>query len=123
MSGPGLYQRIYAVVRRVPAGRVVTYGQVAKLAGRCGARQVGYALSALEADSAVPWQRVINSQGRISLRSAGGHDTLQRELLEAEGVEFSLDGRVDLRRFGWQQPETDDASGDLFAAGDTAGTQ
>jgi methylated-DNA-protein-cysteine methyltransferase-like protein len=102
MSGTGLYERIYAVVRRIPAGRVATYGQIAKLAGRCGARQVGYALAALSEGSGVPWQRIINSQGRISLRSSGGHDVLQRELLEEEGVEFSLDGRVDLARFGWK---------------------
>lgn len=101
MSGSGLYERIYATVRRVPPGRVATYGQVAKLTGRCGARQVGYALSALRDGDDVPWQRVINSQGRISVRSSGGHDELQRILLEEEGVEFSLDGRVDLARFGW----------------------
>jgi methylated-DNA-protein-cysteine methyltransferase-like protein len=103
VSGSGLYERIYAVVRRVPAGRVATYGQIAKITGRCGARQVGYALSALPEGSAVPWQRIINSEGRISPRSGGGHDELQRVLLEEEGVEFSLDGRIDLSRFGWQE--------------------
>lgn len=102
MSGAGLYERIYATVRRVPAGQVATYGQIAKLTGRCGARQVGYALAALPEGSAVPWQRIINSLGRISPRSDGGHDHLQRVLLEDEGVEFSLDGRIDLARFGWQ---------------------
>ena len=103
MSGSGLYDRIYATVRRIPAGRVATYGRIAKLTGRCGARQVGYALSALSEGSSVPWQRVINSEGRISQRSSGGHDDLQRRLLEEEGVEFSLDGRVDLVRFGWRE--------------------
>ena len=103
MSGTGLYERIYASVRRVPAGRVATYGQIAKLTGGCGARQVGYALAALPEGSAVPWQRIVNSQGRISLRSGGGHDELQRELLEEEGIEFSLAGRIDLARFLWRE--------------------
>jgi methylated-DNA-protein-cysteine methyltransferase-like protein len=96
----GLYQRIWSVVRRVPPGRVSTYGTIAKLAG-CGARQVGYALSALPDGSDVPWQRIVNSQGRISLRSDSGNDEYQRVLLESEGVEFSMDGRINLARFGW----------------------
>jgi methylated-DNA-protein-cysteine methyltransferase-like protein len=111
MSGAGLYERIYATVRRVPPGRVATYGQIAKLTGGCGARQVGYALAALPEKSTVPWQRIINSQGRVSLRSGGGHDDLQRQLLEEEGIEFSLDGRIDLRRFSWQHAS---GAGDLF---------
>jgi methylated-DNA-protein-cysteine methyltransferase-like protein len=103
MSGARLYERIYATVCRVPAGRVATYGQIAKLTGRCGARQVGYALAALPEGSAVPWQRIINTKGRISPRRGGGHDELQRVLLEEEGIQFSLDGRVDLSRFGWKE--------------------
>jgi len=102
VSGAGLYERIYAAVRSVPTGRVATYGQIAKIAGGCGARQVGYALAALSEGSAVPWQRIVNSEGRISVRSGGGHDDLQRVLLEEEGVEFSLDGRIDLERFRWR---------------------
>ncbi|MBI2993263.1 MAG: MGMT family protein [Gammaproteobacteria bacterium] len=96
-----LYQRIYDQVRRVPRGRVATYGQIALCAGRCGARQVGYALAALPDDSDVPWQRVVNSRGEISRRSSSdGHDH-QRWLLEEEGIEFSTAGRIDLPRFGW----------------------
>ena len=73
------YQRIYDVVRRIPAGRVATYGQVAALAGLPGhARQVGYALHALEDHSGVPWQRVINAGGRVSPRSVPGFDEVQR---------------------------------------------
>jgi methylated-DNA-protein-cysteine methyltransferase-like protein len=106
VSGAGLYERIYATVHKVPAGRVATYGQIAKLAGRCGARQVGYALAALREGSDVPWQRIINSEGRISLRSSGGHDELQRRLLEEEGVEFSPGGRVDLGRYLWRPPQS-----------------
>ena len=96
------YQRIYDVVRRIPEGRVATYGQVAALAGLAGhARQVGYALHALEDGSDVPWQRVINARGEVSPRSDPGWEGYQRHLLEEEGVAFDLRGRVDLRRFRW----------------------
>ena len=110
----GLYERVYRTVRRIPRGRVGTYGQIARLAGRCTARQVGYALFALDADSDVPWHRVINSQGRISARSGGDSHRLQRWLLEEEGVCFAGD-RIDLKRFGWQPDAlTVPAAGDLF---------
>ena len=94
------YQRIYAAVRRIPRGRVATYGQVAELAGLEGqARQVGYALHALPARSNVPWHRVINARGEISLRRGSDAHELQRMLLEGEGIEFDEAGRVDLARF------------------------
>jgi methylated-DNA-protein-cysteine methyltransferase related protein len=99
------YQRIYAVVRRIPPGRVATYGQVAALAGLPGhARQVGYALHTLSNDTLVPWHRVINARGEISQRSEPGpaREGYQRFLLEEEDVVFDLAGRVDLERFGWQ---------------------
>jgi len=101
--GPGTRERIYAAVRRIPRGRVATYGQVAALAGLPGhARQVGYALAALPAGSAVPWHRVINAQGRISLRREGPPAGLpQRLRLEGEGVTFDAGGRVSLARHGW----------------------
>src|SRR5262245_154669 len=74
--------RIYAVVRRIPKGRVATYGQVAALAGYPGhARQVGYALSALPSGTALPWHRVINARGEISLRHWPGAEVTQRMLL------------------------------------------
>ena len=96
------YARIYAVVRRIPRGRVATYGQIATIAGLKGhARQVGYALYALKAFTGVPWQRVINAQGRISLRLTTG-GLSQRLLLEREGVVFDAGGRVSLKTFGWQ---------------------
>lgn len=99
----GTWDPIYAVVRRIPRGRVATYGQVARLAGRPGhARQVGYALHALPASSRVPWQRVVNARGRVSTRAEPGCDVLQRRLLEGEGVAFRPDGRIDLERHGWQ---------------------
>ena len=98
-----LYDRIYAVVRRVPRGRVATYGQVAELARiPRRARQVGYALHALRFESPVPWQRVVNASGRISPRSEPGADRLQRQLLEAEGVRFDGAGRIALARFQWR---------------------
>ena len=85
------YQRIYAVVSRIPRGRVATYGQVAALARLPRqARFVGYALHALPADSDVPWHRVVNAAGRISLRAdAFAHDELQAHLLRREGVRSS----------------------------------
>ena len=97
------YERIYAVVKRIPRGRVATYGQVADLAGLHGhARQVGYALHATPAHVRIPWQRVVNSKGEISLRPHEGGGDLQAALLEAEGVEFSAAGRIDLDRYQWK---------------------
>jgi methylated-DNA-protein-cysteine methyltransferase-like protein len=97
----GTHGRIHKVVSRIPRGRVATYGQVARLAGLAGqARLVGYAMHALPTGSRVPWQRVVNAQGAISL--PGKSALRQRELLEKEGVRFSERGRIDLDRFLWQ---------------------
>ena len=97
------YDRIYAAVRRVPRGRVATYGQIAAVAGLPGhARQVGYALHALKPSTSVPWQRIINAKGMISLRPMRG-GVSQRMLLEAEGVSFDAGGRVSLSKFGWKK--------------------
>jgi methylated-DNA-protein-cysteine methyltransferase-like protein len=96
------YQRIYAVVRKIPRGRVASYGQVAKLAGLPGrARQVGYAMFALPRGTTVPWQRVINALGRVSRRRVPGAELTQRMLLEREGVRFGASGRIDLHLYGW----------------------
>ena len=97
------YLAIYAVVGRIPAGCVATYGQVACLAGLPGrARLVGYALSALAGRSNIPWQRVVNAQGRISSRSCGSDaDMEQRLRLEQEGIGFDASGRIPLERFLW----------------------
>jgi methylated-DNA-protein-cysteine methyltransferase-like protein len=95
------YEKIYAVVRRIPKGRVATYGQVAMLAGSSGARQVGYALHA-SSGATVPWHRVINSLGGVSPRARSDGDELQRVLLEREGVVFDARGRVPLDRFRWE---------------------
>ena len=96
------YRRIYSVVEDIPFGRVATYGQVAALAGYPRhARQVGYALHSLSPESGVPWHRVINARGEVSLRSEEGWEGYQRHLLEEEGVEFDERGRVDLSVYGW----------------------
>lgn len=102
---PSSYERIWSVVRRIPAGQVATYGQVARAAGLGGAaRLVGYALHALpEKGHKVPWQRVLNAQGRVSLRRYPGAEDIQRRLLEREGVKFDSRARVDLVRFGWRK--------------------
>jgi methylated-DNA-protein-cysteine methyltransferase related protein len=98
------YQLIWSMVRRIPRGRIATYGQIAELAGLEGhARQVGYALHNLPARSDVPWHRVVNARGEISPRTAGDSHELQRMLLEAEGIEFDLRGRVDLTRYRWKR--------------------
>ena len=94
------YALIQVWIRRIPRGRVATYGQIAELAGLEGhARQVGYALHNLPPKSNVPWHRVVNAKGEISPRSVDDSHELQRMLLEAEGVEFDLRGRIDLKRF------------------------
>ncbi|MEO8879459.1 MAG: MGMT family protein [Gemmatimonadaceae bacterium] len=97
-------ERIYAVTRRVPRGKVATYGQIAEIAGLPGhARQVGYAMAAIGRSSTVPWHRVINAEGRVSLRSSGAGSTIvQQQLLEREGVIFDDGGRVSLTRYRWK---------------------
>ena len=98
------YHAIYAVVGRIPEGSVATYGQVAGLAGLPGrARLVGYALNALAGRSAIPWQRVVNAQGRISPRSCGCDAGMEQRLrLEQEGIQFDAGGRIPLERFLWR---------------------
>jgi methylated-DNA-protein-cysteine methyltransferase-like protein len=97
------YEAIWSVVKRVPRGRVATYGQIAELAGLQGhARQAGYALHHLPEGSSVPWHRVINAKGEISPRSAGDSHELQRMLLTAEGVVIDARGRIDLKVFRWK---------------------
>jgi methylated-DNA-protein-cysteine methyltransferase-like protein len=103
-SPDGSWTRIYATVRRIPAGRVATYGQVAAVAGLGRqARLVGYALAGVADTSAVPWHRVINARGQVSARADGpGAGVLQRLRLEREGVRFDARGRVSLEQFGWR---------------------
>jgi methylated-DNA-protein-cysteine methyltransferase-like protein len=96
------HEKIFAAVRRIPRGRVSTYGAIALVAGLPRqARLVGYALHRLGGSTTVPWHRVINASGRISLGDANGAATTQRLRLLAEGVAVGLGGRVSLARYGW----------------------
>ena len=101
------FNRILHIVSKIPRGKVATYGQVAALLGPgMPARIVGFALSGLPANNDIPWHRVINSRGKISYSpSRNDHDSLQRKLLESEGVLFNSAGRVDLHVYLWR-PET-----------------
>jgi methylated-DNA-protein-cysteine methyltransferase-like protein len=90
------------VVRKIPRGQVATYGQIAKIVDRCTPRMVGYAMAALRGRTDVPWQRVINSKGEISIRSRGDGALRQRKLLEKEGIRFDQRGRVEFKKFRWK---------------------
>ncbi|MSP92831.1 MAG: methyltransferase [Myxococcales bacterium] len=98
---PAYYSAVWDIVRQIPAGRVMAYGQIATLLGTPrGAQGVGEAMFR-SGDADVPWHRVINKKGEISL---GGHPDrphIQRELLEAEEVVFDARGRIDLRVYLW----------------------
>lgn len=112
------FAEVYEVVRQIPEGRVCTYGWVASLIPppegsdpeqyrRLGARWVGTALRALR-DPSVPWHRVINGQGKISLPVGSSGAQTQRRRLEAEGVTFGADDRIDLSQFGWPGADESD---------------
>lgn len=106
------FPRIYEIARQIPYGRVATYGQIAQVMGPpVTARDVGDAMAALrdgQPDPPVPWQRVINAQGRVSTGQR------QQTLLEQEGVTFSVKGVTDLGRFGWQGPDPEWAAAHGF---------
>jgi methylated-DNA-protein-cysteine methyltransferase related protein len=102
---PSFFDQVYAVVRQIPPGKVASYGQVAALLGHPrAARTVGWALAALRDTNVpdVPWQRVINAQGRVSIRNLEHAPEEQQMLLEAEGIEFNERGYIDWQRFGWE---------------------
>jgi methylated-DNA-protein-cysteine methyltransferase-like protein len=110
---PPFYRLVYRVVRKVPRGKVVTYGQVAAILGQPrGARAVGMALGALTEPmtETVPWHRVIACSGRCSHRD-GFWAELQRERLEEEGVGFDRGGKVDLRQVRWKGPRREWVTG------------
>jgi methylated-DNA-protein-cysteine methyltransferase-like protein len=95
------HDRIIATIKKVPQGSVATYGQIAAIAGNPqGARQVAWVLNSSSSKEKLPWHRIINKQGRISLESGAGYEE-QRSLLEKEGIIFSLNGSIDLKRFLW----------------------
>ncbi len=97
-----LYARIYTVVRQIPAGRVATYGQVAEIVADCTARMVGYAMAASPDD--VPWQRVINAQGKVSPRADHWGSEVQRLRLQEEDIVFDGDQKIDLAQVRWAGP-------------------
>ena len=98
------YDKIYEVVKRIPAGKVATYGQVAEIAGLPRqARLVGYTLHNLKADSDIPWQRVINSKGEISNYGELEWTQYHRILLESEGIIFLVNNRINLKIYRWQE--------------------
>ncbi len=101
-SHNSVYQRIYAEVRRIPYGKVASYGQIAALVDRCTPRMVGYAMAGVPFDLDVPWHRVVNSKGMISVRADGKVCEEQRFLLEAEGIMFDNAGRTKLETVRWQ---------------------
>jgi methylated-DNA-protein-cysteine methyltransferase-like protein len=102
MSEKTYTQRVVEVIKRIPRGKVATYGQLAAMAGNPrGARQVVRVLASLSAKEGLPWHRVINAKGTISLTGAGFDE--QKALLEAEGVAVDERGAVDLGRFGWRK--------------------
>lgn len=102
----GFDQRVYAAVALIPEGQLATYGQIAECIGAWGcARQVGWALRRLPLPSAIPWHRVVNAAGRISLSpSREGSDWMQRDLLLAEGIAVTADGQLPLAQHRWQSP-------------------
>jgi methylated-DNA-protein-cysteine methyltransferase-like protein len=107
VTAPDFYQQVYAVARRIPRGRVTSYGRIAKMLGRPNAaRAVGYALAALEgkrqSDPPIPWHRIINHAGRISTPDMEGGASLQAKLLRQEGVVVNDDLRVDLDVYLWE---------------------
>ena len=96
-----VYQTVYEIVRQIPKGKVSTYGRIARMIEGCTARMVGYAMAATPSNKEIPWHRVINSQGKISIRANGDTDHVQKQLLISEGIQFSKSDKVDLSLYLW----------------------
>ena len=110
-DSPRYRERVFEIVRRIPAGRVMTYGQLAEILGEgYTARTVGFVMHS--ADQSVPWQRVINAQGACSTGRVIVPPDLQQRMLESEGVRFDAKGRCDLSRYRWT-PEEYEAGGEV----------
>lgn len=91
-------------VKKIPKGKIASYGQIARLAGKPnGARGVGWILNSSSEAHNLPWQRVLNSKGRISFSKKSEEYKLQKKLLQKEGVKFSDDDSLDLEKFGWKK--------------------
>jgi methylated-DNA-protein-cysteine methyltransferase related protein len=114
-----LFEIVHSLVRSIPPGKVASYGQIARLAGAPGgARTVGWAMHGVSDPDDVPWHRVVNARGQVSLREGAGAE-LQRALLEDEGVEFGIHGRIDLKRYGWDGPDWSESPHIIDAEEDT----
>lgn len=101
-------EKIREIIRQIPVGKVATYGQVAELAANgCGTRQVVSALRSSSSSDNLPWHRVVNSKGGISLPRGDGYES-QKQLLEKERVKFSANDYIDLSRYLWQPPAKDE---------------
>ena len=112
----GYQERVFGIVRRIPAGRVMTYGQLAGFLGEgYTPRTVGFVMH--NADDSVPWHRVINSQGACSTGRVLLPPDKQQKLLEAEGVEFNAKGRCDLARYRWTPEEFREAEDEREGGG------
>ncbi len=99
----GFFENVWLIVGRIPRGKVATYGQIATLLGSPrAARTVGWAMNACPEELDLPWHRVINSRGKISLDEDNQCGFLQRQLLEQEGVLPDLYGIIDLKKYGWR---------------------
>lgn len=111
---PYYRERVYEIVRRIPPGRVMTYGQIAEMLGEgYTARTVGYVMHAADEET-TPWQRVINAQGACSTGRVILPPDKQQRMLEAEGIEFDARGRCDLGRYRWTPDDADqERSSDL----------
>lgn len=96
------YEAVYKLVRKIPRGRLMTYGQIAVILGHPrAARAVGYALRACDGKN-IPWQRVINAQGRISARAPIEGFLVQKVMLQSEGIRFDDTGTCDLKKYRWE---------------------
>ncbi|WP_411824773.1 MGMT family protein [Leptospira sp. 'Mane'] len=98
------YQEVYSMVKKIPKGKVTTYGTIAVLLGKPrAARAVGYALNALKKNESVsvPWQRVINAQGQISFKGDAIRAGLQKQILVGEKIKFDANDTIDLKKFAW----------------------
>ncbi len=113
LQDASLYERIRAVVQQIPSGRVATYGQIVAIVGGCSAQMIGFAMAGLPRGSTVPWQRIINRQGKVSPRGTDKSGDRQRALLEDEEVTFNAQGQVNFSSFGWSGPSApwSDANG------------
>lgn len=108
-----VFKKIYAVVSKIPEGKVATYGQIAALAGNPRwSRVVGYALHSNPAPGIIPCHRVVNREGKTAPAFAFGGEDVQKGLLQNEGIVFKADGSIDLKIYGWK-PEFKD-NGELL---------